>query len=833
MVRIGCGLFCVATATLMLELTLVRVFDVIWYANMAYMVITLAMFCFGLSGIYLTFNPYTRVQDIRPHLSRLCCCFALSSLVLLPALNAIPCDFEQIYTHPTKAIPYFLLIYVFLITPFFFAGCIFTAIFSSYANAIQRLYCWDLAGAAGGCLLLIPFLPPIGPGGILFVIAALALLASCCFSPQRTWQIASFALAGIVAVIPFCKDGYFDFRYHTDKRSVAAFQHTDKVEDVYWDPISKIEVITGDNPMDVIRRERAASIARKQQLAGTNKAEAPPPQPVVRTLKHVAYDGGSQSSYIFPFDGNFEQLRREISEGKTGDHFYGEKVWISHAFKQDTNQEVLIIGAAGGSEIKAALTFGAAHVDAVEMVGHVVDLGTTRYASYNGNIFNHPHVNAVTGEGRSFLRSTTKQYDIIQMFSNHTSSSIAAGSGAMATTYLQTVEAYQEYFGHLKDDGLLHINHHAYPRMIVTAARAWENMGRSDFARHVLVYEYTGRGVMDVLPTMLIKMTPWTRAECERVRAFFPPAVQAVVNPLDPSQTMLSPEFFSGSLSSATESQVGYRVGAATDDRPYFNFLRKSWARIAESKEKYTEYATASLLNSQLKNGWIPTDILHLIVTAGASFFFMVCFILVPLLFSRIGRTPWVGKASSLMYFSALGAGFIIFELVFIQIFMKLIGYPLYTYATVVFALLMAAGVGSLVSEQLNITPGHRWGLPFWGILGSGALLLLIYQPYFTFFLQKSALVRILAAVLLLFPVGFFLGMPFPLGILALEKQPPGAIAWAWGMNGLFTVIGGLASVLLSLYFGFQCTLLVALLMYAAAFVAFIGLRRSTVLLTG
>ena len=55
------------------------------------------------------------------------------------------------------------------------------------------------------------------------------------------------------------------------------------------------------------------------------------------------------------------------------------------------------------------------------------------------------------------------------MFSNHTSSSIAAGTGAMATTYLQTAEAYKEYFSHLKDDGILHINHHIYPKMVATA----------------------------------------------------------------------------------------------------------------------------------------------------------------------------------------------------------------------------------------------------------------------------------------------------------------------------------------------------------------------------
>ena len=69
-----------------------------------------------------------------------------------------------------------------------------------------------------------------------------------------------------------------------------------------------------------------------------------------------------------------------------------------------------------------------------------------------------------------------------------------------------------------------------------------------------------------------------------------------------------------------------------------------------------------------------------------------------------------------------------------------------------------------------------------------------------------------------IFPLGFFLGMPFPLGILKLDNKPRGAIAWAWGMNGLFTVMGGLSSVLLSLFLGFRITILVSILLYIAAF---------------
>ena len=86
---------------------------------------------------------------------------------------------------------------------------------------------------------------------------------------------------------------------------------------------------------------------------------------------------------------------------------------------------------------------------------------------------------------------------------------------------------------------------------------------------------------------------------------------------------------------------------------------------------------------------------------------------------------------------------------------------------------------------------------------------------------------RILVAAAMIFPLGFFLGMPFPLGILALRHQPRGAIAWAWGLNGIFTLLGGLASVMMSIFFGFRLTLLVAAAIYIVALCCFARMRAN------
>lgn len=803
--RISLGLLIIAMTTLMVELALVRVFDVIWHSNMAYMIITMVMFCFGLSGVFLSLWPVTHQDKVNKILTVLAVLFGISVIAPLPALNHLPINFNGFYAAPVKTSCMFLLMYFFIALPFFIAGMILTILFSSFSDKIQRLYFWDLLGAAIGCLILIPFLPIIGPGGVLFIGGGLGFLSAALFANRKNISLFLSVCSLILFVIPFYKSftaedlagRYFEFKHHIAKRGVKGDIAKGNLEASYWDPISKI---------DIIDQKR---------------------------WKHVAYDGGSQSSYIFPFDGDYKALRESLPKS-TNKNFGGQNVYISHAIKEGSNPSVLVIGSAAGQETKAALTFGASHVDAVEMVGFVIHSGKNIYQDYNGGVFTHPKVSTHRAEGRSFLRSTDKKYDIIQIYSNHTSSSIAAGSGAMATTYLQTTDAYKEYFRHLNDDGILHINHHVYPRMITTAAKAWKEMGRDNFKQHVLVFSV--KNVRENLPTLLIRMTPWTETEVAKLRSWFWGHTRLVEDPFKPENSMLSDEFYSGDLSQQTIDQVPFRVMATTDDRPYFNFLRKEWVHYKRGyPENFMDYSTAALLSSQYvvrspktkkyEERLIPTDVVHLFITSAASIIFACIFILLPLSFARAGRVKWPYKFHSLGYFSCLGAGFIMIELVFIQIFMKIIGFPLYTYSVVVFALLVAAGLGSYTSNLLKITPKRLWNLPFAGILLSSALFLLIYQPYFSYFLTFPLLTRIFAAIVLLVPPGFFMGMCFPLGILTIKDQPSGAVAWAWGMNGLFTVIGGILSVLVSIYMGFSTTLIFGMLIYVLAYLLFSKMR--------
>ena len=809
--KLGFGILLIALSTLVFELMLTRVFDVVLAPNLGYVVVTSAVFAFGLAGIYATLRPTPVEGDVSARLAALSAAFAMTLVLVIPLVNVLPLDYTRLGKHPIATMLSFLVLYTALVIPFFLAGSVLICAFSRYAASIQRLYAWDLIGAGLGSVLVVPFIAAIGPGGLMVCAAALALVASALFSISLRWRVVAGVVAVVFLAIPALKyPGYVDFTQHMEKRGVIAALSQGRGEVARWDPISKVNVI-----------DEAWSPQTAQHWwhdAGDRKV--------------IQYDGGNQTSYMFKFDGNLRALRERLEHDKSHiqEHFWQLGVLASHYLKRDSGQKVLIVGSGGGQETKASLLYEPSHVDTVELVPTVVELTNGAYSHYIGDIFHDPRVTPHAGEGRSFLRASHDSYDIIQIFSNHTSSSIAQGTGALEPTFLQTAEAYEEFFSHLTANGVLHINHHAYPRMITTAALAWKQMGRTDFQRHVAVWQSVYE---ETLPTMLIKMQPWTAEEIASINQLLAPEelppehrMALVENPLDPRKSFLSADFYSGEFPAELARRVPVNLTPRTDDRPYFGLLRKTPHLLQADPRNFLDAGTAFWVNVSFVRH-IPMDWIHLFLTGGASILFVVLFVLIPLRFAPIGKIEGRSAAPMLIYFSCLGAGFIALELVLIQKFTNLIGSPLYTYATVLCTLLAAAGIGSGTSKVLGIEPQRRWGLPFLGILVVGLLLVVGYP-----FAAHQALAlplagRILAAGAMIFPLGFFLGMPFPLGILAIAGHPRGAVAWAWGMNGLFTVVGGLLSMLSSVVFGFNITIVLALALYLAAFGLYQKLRTS------
>jgi hypothetical protein len=804
--RIYVALFLVSLVALATEILLTRIFDVLLWHNLSFMVISCAVFGLALGGLRDVLAPPASNALGSAGLHRLVFAFAASVWSIPPLLNAIPFSSDAASRQPLVQLAWFFLLYLVLLAPFFFAGWAICRIFSLALRDIQRLYGVDLAGAALGTLLLFPLLQPLGPERMLWYSSLLATGAAITLGPS-TRAALYIAAGGLVLMLAPAQlgDRYLTLALHDDKRETKRELEAGRLEVSTWDPMSQIAVLDQPPRTD---------------------------DPADRGRKHIAYDGGSQTSNFFPFDGDFARLRSDLPRQVTF-QFWRRAVLAAHYLRRDSGARSLIIGSAGGQETKAALMYGAASIDAVEMVGALARLAAGEYAGYIGHLFNRPEVRLHVAEGRSFLRASGATYDVIQIFSNYTTSSIAEGSGAVTPTYLVTTEAFGEYFAHLTPTGTLQINHLFYPRVVATAAAAWRAADRGEFRPHVAVVRYAEEP--DLLPTILIKMTPWTAPEIADLRAFFAmpfahePEYRVAEDPLDPRASFLPDSFYSGVLAEAFTDSAPYDVRPATDDRPFLRMLRHSTGRIEVDPHTGVDATTAWALNTRLYHGWLPKDWLHLIGAAGVSVFYGLVFVIVPMLRSNAGRAPGARPVPVLVYFSLLGFGFMTLELVLIQVFIKLIGYPMYAMATVIGVMLIAAALGSVVSSRVAGADGRRWGVVFMGVLLCGLSMWLCY-PFVSTHLPGGGGLwpRIAATVLLIGPMAFFMGMPFPLGLLALAKRPRGAIAWAWSMNGLFSTVGGIASALLSLAFGFRFTILISLGVYGLAAATFARLRDTS-----
>jgi hypothetical protein len=148
---------------------------------------------------------------------------------------------------------------------------------------------------------------------------------------------------------------------------------------------------------------------------------------------------------------------------------------------------------------------------------------------------------------------------------------------------------------------------------------------------------------------------------------------------------------------------------------------------------------------------------------------------------------------------------------------MVLVGFPIYTIATVLFTLLLAAGIGSRMSTWIFARVGRRvvWLFPLIALLVVGLVAGFPHARDVTLGMGQWA--RMAFAGALLFPLGICLGMPFPIGITALQRSVPYLIPWAWGVNGFMTVVGSLVAAVSSMSLGFDRTLLLAAGTYLVA----------------
>ena len=462
----------------------------------------------------------------------------------------------------------------------------------------------------------------------------------------------------------------------------------------------------------------------------------------------------------------------------------------------------LIIGGGGGRDIYTALTSKQNPVHVIELLEGNRRVVDEDLGYLSGSPYSRAGVSTVIGDGRSVLARRDEKYDQIHIGFTDTLTANAAQGFALTENNLYTVEAFDEYLDHLTPKGILNVSRAVKLvgdealRVTVLTLAALERRGIEDPFRHVIVVA----GVDVFGPptgTVLARLTPYTPEEVKTVsRLAKQRAKGLLLAPGAPNRMEWKALAEAGSVEAFCKSYP-LDVCPPTDDKPFFfNMARLSQlGRMPAEGYIYSASPTTLLL--------ITLGILALLSAVGLA---------LPMRAQR-SAPPTLGALS---YFAAIGLGFLLLEIVLIQRLVLLLGYPTYALSVVLFTLLLSSGLGSLLTSRFsNARRALLWSLgTATALIGLSAVGL---QPLVRALIDLPFGARAAIAVAVLAPVGLCLGTAMPVGLARLSALHPEGVAYAWGVNGITSVLASVLGVAVAMHFGFTVASLLAAACYLFA----------------
>lgn len=663
--------------------------------------------------------------------------------------------------------------------PFFFAGSIIGLILTFNADQINRVYAIDLLGAGLGCLLCPFLLWKTGAGGCLVFLGLLALAGAVAAAPS-SFKRAAFIGGGVIGMLGLFILPSLDRWYPIPSKPRIEFTEEVNIEltrHIFysrWSTTSRVDLsIFGPEVKYIFGR-------------GKNRLADPIPE-----QRFILQDGGA-GTFITNFSENPGALK---TLAKTT---YG----IATALKQ--SPRVFIIGVGGGNDVWGAQANGAAAVKGIELNQQVLDIHRTVLPNYSQNIIEDPRIELVHDEGRSALMREKARYDVIQMSGIDTYTLLTSGAYMMAENYLYTVEAIENMYDKLTDEGIISITRFAHEmetlRLLATIFAALDDKTAGTLQNSVVCL-YTWP-----LMTTLIKKGPFTAGELAQIDAYAgEEGIDVYYQPAKQLNNVVE-QFIRTDDKARFIHDFPRNIAPTTDDCPFFfNFTKWTWLRRAASH--INEPTFVSLGNPFFIFGQLFFSIL----LSGL-------FILLPVVIFKRKGLDSTYLTRFLIYFTGLGLGFIAIEIALMQKLVLFLGHPLYSITVTLFSMLIFTGVGSLLSERWFRTPTSLvWLVPA-GLAALLGLFMLISPTMAGKWITWPQPLRIAVTAAILSPISVLLGIPFAYGIRLLNRFNPTIIPWAWAVNACATVIGSIVAVIFSMNFGFNFVLIAAILIYGVTF---------------
>jgi predicted membrane-bound spermidine synthase len=483
------------------------------------------------------------------------------------------------------------------------------------------------------------------------------------------------------------------------------------------------------------------------------------------------------------------------------------------AYELRPARTTLVIGPGGGRDVLTALKYGSKDIEAVELNPLMKEVVNERFGDFTGRLYERPEVHLTIDDGRHFVRETSKRFGVVQLSLVDTWASTAAGAFALSENTLYTVEAFDDYLNKLDADGVLTVSRWLSDtpreslRVVSLARTALRWRGVDDASGHIIVAGTPPLRRDHRFASVIIGLRPFTPEEIAKARQFAAAnGFEVLYSPGDPRDPVFS-EFITTPELDRVMANYEIDVTPTTDDRPFF--FNTVWP---------SEFL--NLWDEQPGRMGVHLLARLLLIVVGL----VLSFIIVPLYLRRrsaLANLDSRARWSTLIYFAALGSGFMLIEIALISKFILFLGHPIYALTAVLCTILISAGIGSHWSGR-HIGSDHDSLRRVIAVALGGIVVLsfLIEVVYPRFLVGAPFVVCVLLTVAALAPVAFLMGMPFPLGLRLLDRVGPQwaeLIPWVWGINGATSVLGSILAITIAINFGFRTAMAVGLCAYGLA----------------
>ncbi len=795
-------LFLVSAGAVGYEIALTRYFAVAKWSEYGYWVISIVMVGFALSGVVLALFRDAFARNGARLLAGLPAALVLAAAAGFHFTTTNPFNPLQLQNQATwlPQVGNIALYYACLLPFFFLAGIYVSLSFVLNAREIGRVYGYDLTGAGAGAAVVLALMFVLHP--FMLVPALLLPLAASAFF--RKGRAAAFAaiLALLAGEALLLLDGQAEFN---DFKAIYAPLHTPDAK-----ILAEIRSPRGDYLLlDDFTERVDTDVSNNAAMLGL----AGPPQ-----------------TFGLYRDGN-----RIAAIAKPGelDTRYAAAALGAAPYALLPGARVLLAGASGGFRVAEALSLGAGRVDVVEPEPVLHDAllhGIGPSAPMQAD----PRVHVLAGGPIGAAREAgAGEYDLIDLSADLLDAAEANGTGF-------TVEAIADYLRAVGPAGIVSIpvSIRDFPvyavRMLATARAGMLAAGIDDPSRHAVVYR-SAWGVR-----ILLSKSAWTEARIAALKKFsdersfdvsYYPGIDVeaakagLYNDL-PSVSFTSGEVETGGADDAiadeaeavlagkpTPSAEAFNLAPITLDRPFFYaVLRLSQLdTILQRLEILPQAEIGALVN---------------LAVLAQAIVIAVLVLLVPLLApGRIRAEERTGLLRPVLYFSALGLGFLFLEIFLIEKVSFYLNDRTSAFALVLTGMLVFSGFGSMMADRFAADPRRGVRLAVGVMLVWAAAFLLGLEPAMLATLGWPWAARTALVLLAVAPVSAALGLPFPLGLT--RAGTGGFLPWAWALNGAFSVVATPLANLLAREAGFSRVLLTAAILYGIAFISFPSMRKA------